>query len=240
MRRFKSVLGVYFYLGASPVTCRMRQFSLTRRRKEVVDLLINIDPTKNPPVYMWQFEGSVSFNGPFSVLTTMGNGGTRSRTVKDFSYRDGFRGKVRFVWNPVDFVAMVPGISDDLPIFLRLRTKDVGSGVFGPPGAIHIVTPYDPSAHPPVHLSGDAPAAASLSGALELQLPRNCHQFIFENLGGVNMFLAISSAGPEYKLKPGTILELFDTTSSAVTVRGEGASAEFCGVCTIQNSTDIA
>jgi len=76
--------------------------------------------------------------------------------------------------------------------------------------------------------------------SLEIRLPKNCHQFIFENLGGVNMFLSISESGPEYKLKPSTILELFDTTSSVVYVRGENQSTEFRAVCTIQNATDIA
>jgi hypothetical protein len=217
----------------------MREFSLTRRRPGVIDLLVNIDPTLTPPVTQWQFEAATSFNGPFSTLATMGAGGIRSKTVKDFSYQDAFRGKVRFVWNPADYVAAVPGIKDEMPIFVRMRKKAVG-GAFGPSGAIHIITPYDPSAHPPVHLSGDAPAAASVSDGLELQLPKHCHQFVFENLGGVNLFVSINPSGPEYKLKPGTILELFDTTSSAIFVRGEGSSTEFCGVCTIQNATDIA
>jgi hypothetical protein len=189
---------------------------------------------------MWQFEASTSFNGPFNILATMASGGTRSKTVKDFSYSDSFRGKVRFVWNPDDYASIVPGIDDSQPIYLKLNTKAVGSPVFVESGTVHVITPYDPSAHPPVHLAGDAPVASSLSNALEIQLPRNCHQFIFENLGGSNLFLAISTAGPEYKLKPGTILELFDTTSSLVLVRGEGAPTEFRGVCTIQNATDIA
>ena len=217
-----------------------REFSLTRRRPGVVDLLIDIDPVKAPPVAAWQFEAAISFNGPFNVLATMGSGGFRSKTVKDFSYSDSFRGKVRFVWNPADFAAAVPGMDDLRPIFVRVKKKDLGSGSFGASGAIHIVTPYDPSAHPPVQLEGDAPSAPSLAAALEIQLPKNCHQFIFENLGGVNMFLSLSSGGPEYKLKPGTILELFDTTSSTIMVRGEGSSTEFRAVCTIQNATDIA
>lgn len=217
-----------------------REFSLTRRRPGVVDLLVNIDPSASPPVSAWKFEAATSFNGPFASIATMGNGGYRSKTVKDFSYSDSFRGKVRFVWNPIDFSLFVPGIEDTKPLYLRVSKKTLGSGVFGPPGAIHIVSPYDPSAHPPIHLAGDAPAAVSLADALELQLPKNCHQFIFENLGGSNMFLSLSLAGPEYKLKPGTILELFDTTSSLVFVRGEGSSTEFRAVCTIQNATDIS
>jgi len=217
-----------------------RQFSLTRRRPNVIDLLVDVDPTKSPPVAAWQFEAAVSFNGPFTAIATMGLGGMRSKTVKDFSYSDSFRGKVRFVWNPEDFVAALPAIKDGMSIFLRVKTKDLGSGSFSSPGAVHVITPYDPSAHPPVHLAGDAPAGAILTDALEIQLPKNCHQFIFENLGGVNLFLAISSAGPEYKLKPGTILELFDTTSSVVFVRGESGTTELRGVCTIQNATDIA
>lgn len=217
-----------------------REFSLTRRRPKVIDLLVDVDPTKSPPVAAWQFEAAVSFNGPFVAISTMGLGGMRSKTVKDYSYSDSFRGKVRFVWNPEDFVAALPAIKDDMPIFLRVKTKDLGSGSFGSPGAVHVVTPYDPSAHPPIHLAGDAPTGGSLADALEIQLPKNCHQFIFENLGGVNLFLAISAAGPEYKLKPGTILELFDTTSAVVFVRGEGGTTELRGVCTIQNATDIA
>lgn len=217
-----------------------REFSITRRRPNIVDLLVDIDPRKSPPVAMWQFEASTSFNGPFSTLATMTSGGLRSPTVQDFSYSDGFRGKVRFVWNPSDYAAAVPGIEDSKPIYIRMKTQDLGSGSFGAAGAIFVITPYDPSAHPPVHLAGDAPSAADLASALEIQLPRNCHQFIFENLGGVNIFLAVNPAGPEYKLKPGTILELFDTTSSVVFIRGEGGSSEFRAVCTIQNATDIA
>lgn len=217
-----------------------REFSLTRRRPGVVDILVDIDPEKTPPVSAWKFEAAISFNGAFHEIATMSKGGFRSKTVKDLSYSDGFRGKVRFVWNPEDFASKVPGIKDAMPIYLRMSTKDLGSGAFGSFGAVHVISPYDSSAHPPVHLSGDAPVAASLSDALEIQLPRNCHQFVFENLGGQNMFLSLNAAGPEYKLKPGTILELFDTTGSVIFVRSEGSASEFRGVCTIQNSTDIA
>lgn len=215
-----------------------RQFSLTRRRQNVVDLLIDIDPLKSPPVAFWQYEVATSFNGPFSTLATMSAGGTRSKTVKDFSFNDSFRGKVRFVWNPDDYSGL--GLEDTKPIYLRVRTKDLGSGTFSSPGPVHIILPYASSGHPPVHLAGDAPPGASMGDSLEIQLPKNCHQFIFENLGGVNMFLAISESGPEYKLKPSTILELFDTTSSVIYVRGEGSSTEFRAVCTIQNATDIS
>lgn len=215
-----------------------RQFSLTRRRQNLVDLLIDIDPVKVPPIASWQYEVSSSLNGPFKTLVTMGAAGIRSKTVRDFSFNDAFRGKVRFVWNPDDYAST--GISDIKPIYLRVKTKDLGSTTFGSSSAVHIILPYSTSGHPPLHLAGDAPSGLSMDDAFEIQLPRNCHQFIFENLSGVNMYLAIATSGPEYKLKPGTILELFDTTSSVIYVRGEGGPAEFDAVCTIQNATDIA
>ncbi|HED38594.1 MAG TPA: hypothetical protein ENI76_10190 [Ignavibacteria bacterium] len=211
-----------------------RQFSVTRRRIGLIDILINIDPLKIPPIEFWEFEASDSFNGPFISLEKMGNCGKRSKTVRDYSFNDSFRGKVRFVFNPDDY-PMVK-INDLRPIYLRLKTRDLGSNDFCRPGGVHVVIPYTPSGHPPLHLNGDAPHEK-----LEIQLPKNCHQFIFENLSGVNMYLSISSSGSEYKLKPQTILELFDTTSSEIHVRSEGVGGcEFEAICTIQNAADIA
>lgn len=213
----------------------MRKFSLTRRRTNVVDILIDIDPTKKPPIESWIFKAASSINGPFNEISRMGNGGLRSKTVKDFSYDSSFRGKVRFVWNPADYL-----IVDSKPIYLKISTKDIGTSTEVDYNTIYVISTYNPSAHPPVHISGDAVSAISIETAMEIALPKNCHQFIFENLGGANMFVALDPSGPEYKLKPGTILELFDTTSSVFFLRGDGSSVEFSAVCTIQNATDIA
>lgn len=213
----------------------MRQFSITRRRKNVVDILVDIDPAKDVPIEQWIYKASTSINGPFTEIVRMGNGGLRSKTVKDYSYDSGFRGKVRFIWNPVDY-----SYDDSKPIYLKLSTKDMGTATEVDYDTIHVITTYNSSAHPPVHIAGDAVSAGSIDDSMEIALPKNCHQFIFENLGGANLFVALDESGPEYKLKPGTILELFDTTSSLFLVRGEGAGVEFSAVCTIQNATDIA
>jgi hypothetical protein len=189
----------------------------------------------SPPIVEYRFRVSTNFDAAPTVIQTVPRRGFRSPSAVDNGYNDArFKGKVRFLFNPIDYIAS--GIVDTSPFFIAMATRPL-NGVFGTFSSQHMIVPYDSSSDPLIVLNGDAPMAASITGSLEIQLPRIVDELIVKNVDAANLHLAFNSGGPEYQINPSTVLELADISASQIFVRGEGAAVTFNAIGALQNSS---
>lgn len=214
-----------------------RPLSIVRRRNNLVDLVTDNLQTEPIPTYGYRYEAAQNFDAVFAVMQDMNNGGFISATAVDNALNDSrFKGKVRFLFNPDDYVPVLPWITDITPFFIRLLTQPYG-GAFGPPSMMTVIMPYDSSSDPPLILNGDAPNAATIAGSIGINLPRNCANMVIKNVDAMNLIVAFSPGGPEYTIYPGERVEFEEATISQLFVRGDGAITTFNAVCIIQNSS---
>lgn len=211
-----------------------RQMSIVRRRPGNVDLTTP-DIGGSPPIVEYRFRVSTNFDAAPTNIQDVPRRGLRSASAVDNGYNDSrFKGKVRFLFNPVDYAAS--GILDTSPFFIAMATRPL-NGVFGSFSAQHMIVPYDPSSDPLIVLNGDAPNGATIANSLEIQLPRIVDELIIKNIDAANLHIAFNSGGPEYQINPSTVLELADISASQIFVRGEGAAVTFNVIGALQNSS---
>lgn len=142
-----------------------RSISIYRRRANLIDM--NWPLRLNIRSYILKFASN--FDSAFAPFANIPAAGFKSKTVTDSGLTsEQFRGKTRIIFNPVDFT-----IDDTKPIWLRVAPIDI-NGIVGADETMHLILPYAPPANRPIILYGTAPAAADISGSLELQLPQQC------------------------------------------------------------------
>jgi hypothetical protein len=188
----------------------------------------------NAASYDVQF--ATNFDAVFTTFQNVPNWGFRSVSASEAMGVEQFRNKTRFLFAPSDYPPMV----DNAPIWIRFRQIDV-DGTVNPFEAIHLVLPYDSGPRPPVILNGNAPAAATIAGSLELQLPHHVNSIFLTNNDPANsLFVSFNSYAPEIEVTP--LVANFVPLSSDLPmfnqlfVRGAGGIVNFTASVALVNS----
>lgn len=213
-----------------------RSLSVTRRRSHLVDLNLRARPN----VAAYQFFAAANFDSSFTQFATVPAAGLRSVSVADIGPTDGqWRGLTRFLFDPSDYTASVAAVDDTKPFYLQIKQVST-AGVVGSAEAMHLVLPYNSAPDRPIILHGTAPNQASLSAALEIQLPMQCVDWEFQDQGSVILFVAFEPTGSEFAVNPFatgfTNYHHIRTSASQLFVRGNGGTTEFYASLTLKNN----
>lgn len=148
-----------------------RSISVYRRRANLIDM--NWPKRLNIRSYILKY--APNFDVAFVPFANVSASGSKSISVVDGSFTsEQFRDKTRIIFNPVDYT-----IDDTKPIWLRVAPVDI-NGVIGADETMHLILPYASSSNRMIILYGTAPAAADISGSLELQLPQQCKNTLIQ------------------------------------------------------------
>jgi hypothetical protein len=215
-----------------------RSISIYRRKPNLVDLFVR----QRPGVEAYQFKAGTNFDDALPTLfETVPAQGMKSVSVPDDTgFVDSqFRGTTRFRFNPADYTTGVPAVDDAKNLFIKIAP--VTGGIAGPDEAYHMILPFAPvGPQRSIIISGAVPAAAGLSGSLELQLPMLCNNFEFQVDTGANLYLAFDPAGAEWQIAPvGANFTNFSKvypSISQIFVRGDAAVSNFTAILTERNN----
>jgi hypothetical protein len=197
----------------------MRTISTYRRRSGLVDLCW---PARQA-IRSYILKAASNFDGGFAPFAVVPGGGWKSRSVVINGLDSGsFRGKTRIAFSLADF-----GMDDAKPLWFRIAPISLG-GVVGADEPIHLILPYGSQPLRPVVIRGVVPAAASVSGSLELNLPGQCTNPTVQNDGASDLYVAFEPGGAEFRVPPlatdFTNLYSAASTFSQLFLRGSGGA----------------
>lgn len=205
-----------------------KSLSVYRRKPALVDLFLVSRSTAKAYIFKY----AANFDVGFIPIQTVPQSGFRSPQAFDSGPAEGFRGRTRFTFNPLDY-----GMDDAKPIWLRIQQVNV-DGTLGSDEAMHLILPYNPQGRKAVVLAGTAPIGAALVNSLELQLQHQMQSIELQNNGAADLFVAFEPGGPEFKVTPlstgFTNLSVNYPTISQLFVRGTAATA-FAAVMSARN-----
>lgn len=204
-----------------------RDFNVIRRRPHIVDVLT----PKRVGVQGYRFEAATNFDAVFvPIITADISSGYLDpsvnsqllHTVPNFD-------NIRVVFNPDTFTG-VAGISDANQFWLRFVPIDF-AGVAGTPGnAALVITDYEHYGMTRVLIAGNAPAAPTVAGSLQLDLPFTSQDLYIKNeeaVGGSALYLASLPGGAEQQVSPQEVLSMYFGPLDSLIVRGAGGSVRF-------------
>lgn len=215
-----------------------RSISVYRRRSNLIDM--NWPSRINTQSYILKYASN--FDGVFVPFANVPANGFRSRSVTDSSFTsEQFRGKTRIIFNPVDFT-----LDDTKPIWIRIAAVAMG-GAIGPDETIHLILPYQPPSNRMFILSGTAPAAATIAGSQELQLPQQCKNVTIQvnssdnTVGSTHdLYIAFEPGGTEFKVptlaSEFTNFESIYSSISQIFIRGNGGTSPFSMAAEIRDN----
>lgn len=208
-----------------------RLFSMTRRRPNLVDLMIpriaNVDG--------YRIETATSFNGSWTTRITAPVAGYVDPAVNIASgvaqnLAIGPNGPpVRIVFNPATY-----GLTDTLSFWMRF--VPVAGGTPGTAGAPTLVLP-DAANHGLgiVTIRGTAPVGADSTASLQLDLPRLMSDLRVNNEDGTNpLFIAMEQDGAETRVAGGQASQFISlqATQGSLWVRATGGTVTFSATMT--------
>ena len=208
-----------------------RSLSLYRRRVGVVDLNLR----QRAGIASYNFQAAANFDGTFTTFQNVPSYGFRSNGVPDISVADSqFRGLTRFLFNPSDYTVAVPAVDDTKPFWVRIQPI-TNAGIVGAAEAMHLILPYSSTLNRALNLAGSVP-----NTALELQLPGNVNNALFQVNDTNNLFVAFEPNGAEFQV-PSLINEFttFETTYqtfSQLFLRGSSSPTLISISCRIINT----
>ena len=209
-----------------------RSFSIYRRRPDLIDM--------HWPVRALAASYDVQYATNFDAIPVLFQNipaiGFRSVSTPVFTGDSQFKGKTRFIFAPSDYPPMV----DNSQLWINFRQIDI-DGTINAYEALQLVLPYDSGPRPSVIISGAAPAAISIAGSLELQLPHNVNAIYLTNNDPVNsLFISFNPFGPEIEVTPLIVNFVPFTTNlpifSQLFVRGSGGAVNFTASLNLVNS----
>ena len=217
-----------------------RSISIVRRKTDLVDLTVR----RRDGITGFRFSAATNFDTAFTAFATVPNQGIVSPSVPQaavVSAGSQFRGLVRFVFDPADYVATAAALVDSNPFFLRIESRNP-DGSFNAPEAMHLVLPATPgpASNRVFNLRGTVPSGAALANSLEIQLPMQCTDFEIQNDGASILFIAFEPTGGEYQLSPvASVFRSFSQVRSSVSqvfLRGSGGTTTISSVWTLRNN----
>ena len=204
----------------------LRQFSMTRRRPNHVDLLI----PRQSGVDGYRIQSSPNFDGAWTTAFTAPVGGYVDPAI-DLTVvatlntpTNAYGPAVRCIFNPVTY-----SLTDTAAFWLRF--VPVTAGAAGTPGAPTLVLP-DASNHGTglVVIHGTAPSAVSSAGSLQIDLPSLAQDFRIHNEEVArSLYVAFEQDGAEIQCQFGATEQFTSMAAaqSSLWVRGGAGTAAF-------------
>lgn len=207
----------------------IRQFSMTRRRPNLVDLLI---PRQNG-VDGYRIQSAPNFTGAWTTRITAPVQGYVDPAInlallEPQNLNPGpFGPPVRIVFNPATF-----SLTDTANFWLRF--VPVSGGAAGTPAAPTLVLPADANKGTGIiTIQGTAPNGADSTAALQIDLPGLCRDFRIRNHEGATiLFVSTEQSGSELSIAAGATYESLLGAQGSLWVRGGGATAAFSATFT--------
>lgn len=204
----------------------MRDFSVIRRRKNIVDVLT----PKRANVAGYRFQVATNFDQAYTTIFTapIGSGYLDPAINPVVLHAVNSNDQIRAVFNPDTFSGA--GISDATHFWMRFVTVDF-AGTVGTPGpGTLILTDAEHYGNSRVQIAGTAPSGAAVANSLQLNLPQNSQDFYIKNAnasGGNNLFISFQVGGSEQQVAPQEVMKAYDGPSDTLLVRGAGGTAAF-------------
>jgi len=205
----------------------MRDFSVIRRRKNIVDLLT----PKRANVAGYRFQVATNFDQAYTTIFTapIGSGYLDPSINPAVLHAVNNNDHIRAVFNPDTFNGAA-GIADGAHFWMRFVPVDfAGTPGTAGPGTL-ILTDAEHYGNSRVQIAGTAPTGAAVANSLQLNLPQNSQDFYIKNAnasGGFALYVSFISGGAEQQVSPQEVMKAYDGPSDALFVRGSGGTAAF-------------
>jgi hypothetical protein len=202
-------------------------FSIIRRAQGLVDLIFR----RQDGVVGYKLLASPDLDGTPTAYTLLFtaqlSSGYLDPTVSRYSLSPvSDRVGIRSSFNPDTFTASA-GITDSSQFWLRFRPVDA-LGVDGADSApVLILSPDQHKGTSRVAFNSTAPAAASLTGSLEIKLSSRSKDLVIQNDSAVVMCIAFDEGGGEIKIPVGGKYTALKCAQPTLFVRGLAATADF-------------
>lgn len=204
-----------------------RDFNVIRRRPGIVDMLT----PKRANVGGYRIQAAPNFDGVFTTLFTapISSGYLDPAINPAVLHYVNNNDHIRMVFNPATFTGTA-GITDTLDFWMRFVPVDFTGtpGTAGNPALV--LTDAEHYGNSRVLIAGNAPAAADVTGSLQLELPFTTQDLYIKNeeaTGGHALYLADLAGGPEQQISPQETATIFHGPVDLLVVRGSGGTARF-------------
>lgn len=204
----------------------MRDFSVIRRRRNIVDVLT----PKRVNVAGYRFQVATNFDQTYTTILTapIGSGyldpAINPAVLNSVNNND----HIRVVFNPDTFSGT--GISDGAHFWMRFLPVDF-AGTPGSPGpGTLILTDAEHYGNSRVQIAGTAPQGAAIANSLQINLPQNSQDFYIKNANaaaGNGLYVAFMVGGSEQQVSAQEVMKAYDGPSDTLMVRGAGGTAAF-------------
>jgi hypothetical protein len=205
----------------------MRDFSVIRRRKNIVDVLT----PKRAGVAGYRFQVATNFDQTYTTIVTapIGSGYLDPAINPVVLQAVNNNDHIRVVFNPDTFNG-VAGISDGAHFWMRFQPVDfAGTPGTAGPGTL-ILTDAEHYGNSRVQISGTAPSGAAVANSLQLNLPQNSQDFYIRNANataGNALYVSFQVGGAEQQVAGQEVMKAYDGPSDTLMVRGSGGTAAF-------------
>jgi hypothetical protein len=204
----------------------MRDFSVIRRRKNIVDLLT----PKRANVAGYRFQVATNFDQAYATILTapIGSGYLDPAVNPAVLHSVNNNDHIRVVFNPNTFSGA--GISDSAFFWMRFVPVDfAGTPGTAGPGTL-ILTDEAHYGNSRIQIAGTAPIGAAVANSLQLNLPQNSQDFSIKNANasaGNALFVSFTVGGAEQQVSAQEVMKAYDGPSDTLMVRGAGGTAAF-------------
>ena len=201
----------------------MRDFSVIRRRRNLVDILT----PKRAGIEGYRFQAATNFDGSYTTLFTapISSGyldpNVNSAKLHSVNNND----HIRAVFDPVTF-----SLVDSSRFWLRFVTVAFGGAVGTPGPGTLILTDDEHYGNGRVQIAGTAPSGAAVANSLQLNLPQSSREVVIKNAnasGGNALYVAFQVGGAEQQVSPQETLRVEHGPIDLLMVRGAGGTAAF-------------
>lgn len=208
---------------------KAREFSIARRRRNLVDLLT----PKRPNVKGYRLTAATNFDGTFETLLTADiSSGYLDPAVDPtkLEVRPGAQNHIRIVFDPDTFTDTDAGISDSQHFWLKLVTVGFDGVPIDTSPAVLVITEDERRASNRIVIAGNAPIGEASANSLQLDLPFNATDIVIQNQeadAGDDLFVSTELGGPEHTVVPGSEISFRKGALSSLFVRGNPGAASF-------------
>lgn len=205
-----------------------RDFSLVRRRKNLIDLIT----PKRAGVKGYRLQAATNFDASYTTIITadISSGYLDSNVNSAKLHSINNPDHIRIVFDPNTFTGTA-GIVDTKHFWLRFVPVDY-SGASGTAGnGVVVITDSEHMGNCRVQIAGVAPNQASVANSLQIDLPFLTQDIYVKNedptSGGQDLYIAFIPGGPEQQIGPQQVSQVFEGPIDTLLVRGSSGTVNF-------------